>query len=721
MATDTARIPAALLFLFMLAGVLPCASAARVAAPTYAPYVVNPELGGGLLINGSRVLLVWGSDGVILRSEDGVRWAHAVTPGSADLARIAANDRGDVIIAVGAAATVIRSTDSGRTWHSVRNTTKDTDLRAVVNQPGSRTWIAAGTNGRVLRSLDDGKNWTVVESHLSVTFQALFVDPQTQAILIGGDDGMVGYSKNAGESWQITALTMPDPATPVTAFHRFGKLLLATSALGRFLTSEDDGQSWDLMQSSTRAFFTDCALDPVHDAIVMTGHNGDVLRSTDGGGSWEGGEIVLEGRKNFLSAIRFDARSSSLLAIGQGGAIARSTNGGITWTRASSDMHGDVRGLINDTTRNRLIAIGTGGMVLSSTDSGARWSEDRGALDYSLREIEGTPRGNALVATSRLGDIIRSTDGGASWQPLHIDYPNPNTPPDLRGLVVAPSGDALVAVGPPGAILRSNTDGSAWSVRHSLPIEAERAYPWVLVDKRRKILVAVEARGAMQVSGDDGTSWQEATIPIPQERFPLWQGAVSERDGVIVVAGEAGKAARSTDGARRWNLIDTGTTADLFGSFANEATGTLFLMGAKGVLLRSTDLGASWRPVTTHSSQELRRILRDPRTGALICFGTHGAILRSLDDGVTWRVVPPVTDGVLRQGALEPGTGNLLLVGSQGSLLRSRDGGHGWEALPSHTVRHFSSMWVDERSGDIVLAGDRIVRLVRQSGGTTGR
>jgi photosystem II stability/assembly factor-like uncharacterized protein len=70
---------------------------------------------------------------------------------------------------------------------------------------------------------------------------------------------------------------------------------------------------------------------------------------------------------------------------------------------------------------------------------------------------------------------------------------------------------------------------------------------------------------------------------------------------------------------------------------------------------------------------------------------------------------------------LEPRTGNLLLVGSQGSLLRSRDGGLAWEALPSHTVRHFSSMSVDERSGDIVLAGERIVRLVRQSGGTIGR
>ena len=37
------------------------------------------------------------------------------------------------------------------------------------------------------------------------------------------------------------------------------------------------------MQSSTKAFFTDCAFDPVRNAIVMTGHNGDVLRSADRG------------------------------------------------------------------------------------------------------------------------------------------------------------------------------------------------------------------------------------------------------------------------------------------------------------------------------------------------------------------------------------------------------------------------------------------------------
>ncbi|MES1263884.1 MAG: hypothetical protein ABUL69_05975, partial [Peristeroidobacter soli] len=153
MASNTARTPAALLFLLVLAGALPCAAIARESAPAYVPQVINPDLNGGLVVGGSRVLLLWGSDGVILRSEDGVRWTHAVTPGTQDLARAAANVQGDVLITVGASGTILRSTDAGRTWQSARNKTVDQDLRKTVTQPGTRTWVSVGTNGRVVRSL----------------------------------------------------------------------------------------------------------------------------------------------------------------------------------------------------------------------------------------------------------------------------------------------------------------------------------------------------------------------------------------------------------------------------------------------------------------------------------------------------------------------------------------------------------------------------------------
>ena len=185
MAASTVLSRLTLILLAALFGGSPCPAATRPSAPVYQPQVINPEINGGLLVNTSRVLLVWGSDGTILRSEDGERWSHAVTAGSADLARVSANASGSVLVAVGAQGTILRSTDAGKTWVEARNSTNDTDLHAVVNQPGSRTWIAAGSNGRILRSSDDGHTWSLVDSQLKIGFQALFVDQFSQAILIG--------------------------------------------------------------------------------------------------------------------------------------------------------------------------------------------------------------------------------------------------------------------------------------------------------------------------------------------------------------------------------------------------------------------------------------------------------------------------------------------------------------------------------------------------------
>ena len=701
-----------LIALAMLAQVT--APPARAAAPRYEAQVINPDLVGASVVNTNEgsIVLAWGSDATILRAADGATWRHALTSGSADLAQLASNSRGTVMVAVGAAGTLLRSVDMGRSWQA-RKSGVASDLLTVVNAGDTRIWIAAGAEGRILRSIDDGKTWSLVESGLDVTLRALTFDAATGQILIGGDAGLIGASRDRGESWDVTSIVMPEPATPISGFHRFGQQLIATSAMGRFLVSDDDADSWDLLQASTPAFFTGAAFDPDHGVLVLAGHNGDLLRSTDSGRNWQSAEVMIAGRKRFLSGIRHDARSRSLQVSGPG-LFARSDDGGATWSASGPDLRGELRGLVADESRKRLYTFGSGGQIASSDDSGANWRYMREPLEHAIREILAAP-GGALLAASRLGDVLRSTDGGESWRDVTPDYPNPNTPPDLRGLLLAPSGEALIAVGPPGVILRAPADGSEWKIKVWTDIEAERAYPWMLVDRKRNLLVAVEARGAMLASRDDGQMWEQSSLPVllPPGNLPYWQGTIKESNGVVLVAGEAGKAARSTDGARTWSLMDTGTKENLYGSYSDEPTGAMYLMGANGSLLRSGDDGASWTSVPTGSTQELRRMVREPRGNALLCFGARGTLLRS-EDGTSWRAIITGTEGVLRKFLIEPRSGQLWLAGGQGALLRSADG-RTWEKLDAHTNRHFTSLAAVQSSGDLVAAGDRIVRLVRQS------
>lgn len=687
----------------------PTRTAVPASLPAYDAQVINPGLAGGMRAGTSTALILWGTDGTVFRSDDGRRWTHAQTPVAHDLAAAASDADGRVMVAVGAGGTIIRSQDGGRRWDLAPTQPCECDLSAVVYHAPRSTWIAAGSKGRILRSTDSGRSWQPIATQLTLTFEALFVDTRTGRVLIGGEDGVVGVSTDAGASWQLTWIAMPEPLTPVTGFHRHGDLLLATSALGRFLQSRDDAQGWDLLQSQTRAFFTDVAHDPSHDTLVMIGHDGTVLRSTDRGVSWQAGVLQPDSVPKYLSAVRYDPHSRSLLAVGHGGTIARSVDGGANWTRASRDIAADIEGMVA-TRDGDLVMFGNGGLIATSArktrpyGNDRHWTTVRENLDLYLRDVAAAPDGDAFVATGQLGDLVRSADG-VNWRRLAMTYPEATTPPDLRALIRTKHG--LIAAGPPGAVLRSDASGERWTVAQWTSLEAGHAFPALLFDHRRDALVALEAHGAMRVSHDAGGQWRQIDAGLEGE---FWQGDTLEDTGVMLVAGRAGAAARSTDAGARWSAIDAGTDQDLFGVFADDATATFFLTGANGTLRRSTDGGLTWSSVVSGTTQPLRRMLRDPRSGALICFGGGGALLRSGDAGGTWQPANSGVDVELRKGLFDPRTGSLLIAGRTGVVLRSTDGGRRWDRLPTHTHRNLTSIAVND-AGELVAVGERIVRL----------
>lgn len=676
------------------------------APPSYSARVINPKLTGSLFEPNSRSLLLWGTDGTVMYSADGASFTWANTPTDADLSRIAADARGKVLIAVGERGAILRSEDSGRNWTAATVPAKSFDLRAVVHHPTTGAWIAAGTAGAILRSLDAGRTWTRLDHQLNLTFEALFFEPTSSAILIGGEDGLVGRSTDAGVSWHLTRIRMQDPVTPITAFHALPGQVIATSALGRFLTSVDKGASWELQEMGSDAYFTDVAFDPDRRVALMTSHIGDVCRREAGDDVWERVELGSGDQKKFLSAIRHDPRTKSLLVSGHHGMAARSTDGGSTWQRVATGFDTSMESLAQ-LADGRYVGFGEGGFICASKDSGRNWRVISPSVNANLREVVAMPRDNVLVASGELGSVLRSVDGGQSWTAIPIAYPNANTPPELRSLIVT-NDNALVAAGAPGTIVRSADAGRTWQITHWTPLEKEEAFPWILANPRRQRLSVIEARGSMYASNDGGREWRLSKLTTDRE---LWQGSVLESRGVMIAAGQRGAAARSVNDGQTWTAIDTGVTEHLFGSYADETSGRLFLLGTAGLILRSTDAGLTWSRVASGTQHALRRMLRDPHTGALIAFGEHGALLRSVDQGASWVTVDSGTDAELRKGLIEPRTGHVVIVGQQGVVLRSVDAGKSWGAIPSHTRRHFRSAVFNPHTGGLIAVGERIVIL----------
>ena len=352
-----------------------------------------------------------------------------------------------------------------------------------------------------------------------------------------------------------------------------------------------------------------------------------------------------------------------------------------------------------------MVGFGAGGFLVSSRDAGRTWRVSHPPLDVVMREVVALPDSRVLVASGELGGVLRSSDGGANWREIAVAYPNMNTPPNLRALVAHDA--TLLAAGPPGTILRSESGGASWQLVHWTPLEAQEAFPWLLFDEHRDRVVAIEAHGSFYLSQDAGRNWKPGRVDATRE---FWQGALRSRDGFMLAAGQQGLAATSTDGAS-WAVRDTGSDADLYGSFIDERGQFVLLLGYAGTILRSTDDGASWQRARVDTAHALRRALREPRTGALLAFGEHGTILRSTDEGMSFQSVASGTDAELRSALLEPRTQNVIIVGQRGVILRSVDGGRSFARLDSHTLRSFRSAAFDARSGALVLVGERLVRL----------
>jgi photosystem II stability/assembly factor-like uncharacterized protein len=666
------------------------------AASEYAAQVINPQLTRAMLSD-DGTLLLWGSDGSILRSSDGLRWDRAAVPTDSDLVDMAADDAG-LLVAVGKQGAILRSDDGARRWTQVAGV-EDIDLTTVVYHPASRAWLAAGSKGTLLRSSDQARTWRNVQPVPSVAFDRLFIDQQ--AVLLGGEQGTIGRSDDGGVSWVFTAIQMPEPVTPVTAFHRHGELLLATSALGRLLVSRDAGMQWSLLQTASTGYFTAAAFDTRHAAIVLATHTGQVLRSTDGGTSWQG-QVVADG---YISTIRYDADTATLLVAGHHGLMARSTDGGRSWQPINTGSTADLNVLLRTANGRGWIAAGEGGSILRAEASAADWQTVIPALKLNLREVLLLPRDDTLVASGELGGVVRSVDGGTRWQFIDVPYPDMNTPPNLRALVVEPRDGALIAAGPPGTIIRSATAGQRWDIAHWTPLQAQEAFAWLTVDETRQRLFAIEAH-AVYSSTDGGRQWTRTPLATERE---LWHASQVMQTGVMVIGGQRGVVMRSVDG-NAWEAVNSGTEVDLYGGYADQRSGDFYLLGQQGTLLRSIDAGLSWRSITVSSPHALRRMVRHPESQVLIAFGERGLIVRSADEGRSWRVIASGTDAELRKVLLSPDN-EIFLVGQRGVILRSSDAGQSWARLPAHTRRNFRSAVLDPRTGELIVVGERIVRL----------
>ncbi len=187
---------------------------------------------------------------------------------------------------------------------------------------------------------------------------------------------------------------------------------LAVGERGHVIVSTDAAATWTQADVPARALLTGVFM---HDASLgwAVGHDETILRTRDGGTTWERVHYAPDNEKPLLDVWFADDRRG--LAVGAYGTILATEDGGTTWT--SRQVNGDD--------------------------------------DFHLNQIVAAPDGSLYIA-AEAGHLYRSTDSGATWTPLTSPYQG-----SFFGVLPLADGP-LLAYGLRGNLFRSSDQGTTW-------------------------------------------------------------------------------------------------------------------------------------------------------------------------------------------------------------------------------------------------------------------
>lgn len=263
-------------------------------------------------------------------------------------------------------------------------------------------------------------------------------------------------------------------------------ILVAVGERGHILVSADAGVNWRQADAPTRSTLTAVHM---HDRNLgwAVGHDAVILRTTDGGRSWQRVHWAPQDETPFLDVWFADARKG--FAIGAYGRCYVTEDGGVSWNEEPVSEGDDFH--LNQIARaanGRLYIAAESGQVYRSDDDGQSWK----ALDtgYTGSLFGVLPLDDDVVLLFGLrGHLLRSEDAGETWEELTID-----TTAMLNSGIRLEDGSVVVA-GLAGTLLVSRDGGRTFTVRQ----QASRAGIQSLIEAGGGYLVLAGEFGVKRV------------------------------------------------------------------------------------------------------------------------------------------------------------------------------------------------------------------------------
>lgn len=263
-------------------------------------------------------------------------------------------------IAAGEKGEFLKTTDGGLTWMSCNHFTgKFLNTVFSINE---KIYYAAGDSGIIFRTSDGGIHWSDLTNYKKYDIQSIyFIDENTGVAAGGYQDGERAFiykTTNAGVNWfeAYDSLGLGELNSLIFINNTLG---FCAGNNGNILRTFDGGYSWESENIFPENLYSVNFNDPKNGLISC--ENGLILKTTNGGDNWD---YIISGSYVNLYSIKYLSEDIAIAA-GEKGTLLYSYNGGISWQKEFSITKNDIHS-VEYNFNDKIFAAGDYGTLINS-------------------------------------------------------------------------------------------------------------------------------------------------------------------------------------------------------------------------------------------------------------------------------------------------------------------------------------------------------------------